>query len=174
MKRVAYGVALLALTTLGAGTSRAQIGRAVITGTAEGSPITGMAELTETAEGLRIAVSVSNVPPGLHGFHIHELGSCEDGGNAAGSHYNPEGVKHGDLLAEGFAGAHAGDLGNLEVGADGTGSFERVFPKLTLTKGPYTVANRAVILHANPDNFGQPTGNAGGRIGCGVISVRSP
>jgi Cu-Zn family superoxide dismutase len=150
-----------------------QTGHATIAAISPDSRVAGEAQLEQTGEGLRITVRISNAPAGLHGFHIHDGGSCENGGKAAGGHYNPDGVQHGDLLRDGTARAHAGDLGNLEGGADGTGSFTRVFPPLTLSGGQYPVGGRAFILHAQPDDFGQPTGNAGARIACGQIVLSS-
>lgn len=144
---------------------------AVIKGTKEGSPISGKADLTETPKGLKILVELSNVPPGKHGFHIHEKGSCAEEGNAAGSHYNPESAPHGDLFKDGFKHAHAGDFGNLEPEADGTLSVLTVVKGLALSGDDHNVANRAFILHENEDTFAQPTGNAGGRIACGVIEI---
>jgi len=75
---------------------------------------------------------LEHVPPGKHGFHIHENGDCGDGGKAAGGHYNPNGVSHGLLLRDGFQKAHAGDLGNVEIDANGRGKLEAVLPGLTL------------------------------------------
>lgn len=149
----------------------AATGSAVILGTKEGSAISGKAELTETPEGLKILVELSNVPPGKHGFHIHEKGSCAEEGNAAGSHYNPENVPHGDIFKDGFERAHAGDFGNLEPEADGTISVRTTVQGLSLSGDKHNVANRAFILHENEDTFAQPTGNAGGRIACGVIEI---
>ena len=151
----------------------AEHGQAAITGTKPDSKISGTATLTPTPDGLKVSIRVANVPPGLHGLHFHEHGSCDDGGNAAGGHYNPDKVKHGFLPKDGFTGAHAGDLGNIEVGLDGTGMLELTLPGLALTKGPHSVDGHAIILHEKPDDFGQPTGNAGARIGCGVISLGS-
>jgi Cu-Zn family superoxide dismutase len=135
------------------------------------SNVRGQASFTETAKGLLIKATVSKAPPGLHGFHIHEKGSCQDNGNAAGGHFNPDKVKHGKLVTDGFANAHAGDLGNISIAPNGSGSIRQTIPGLTLTKGKYAIANHAIILHAKKDDFGQPTGNAGGRIGCGVIKT---
>ena len=147
----------------------AETGRAVIQGTSEGSSVSGMATLTDTAEGLTVSIHVTGVSPGQHGWHIHQFGGCGDGGNAAGGHYNPEGVQHGFLPKDGFTKAHAGDFGNIDVGPDGTGSLELTLPGLSLSGGTYSVGGRAIILHEKTDDFGQPTGNAGGRIGCGTI-----
>ena len=142
---------------------------AEIKGTDASSSILGTVTFTEVPEGLRVEAEVSGVPAGRHGFHIHEKGDCGDHGIACGGHFNPDGVGHGDLLKDGFAHAHAGDLGNIEVGPDGTGKLDKTFPGLTLSEGKYSVLGRSVILHEKEDDFGQPTGNAGGRIACGVI-----
>lgn len=139
--------------------------------TGEGSSLSGKAAFIETEEGLKITVFISGASPGRHGFHIHEKGDCSDAGNAAGGHFNPEGAAHGDILKDGFKQAHAGDLGNIEIGSDGKGVLEKVVPGLTLKEGEYAVAGRALILHEKEDDFGQPTGNAGGRIACGVIQL---
>ncbi len=144
---------------------------AVIKGTQEGSTISGEATFTEATNGLNIEVKLVNVPPGKHGFHIHEKGDCGDTGNAAGGHYNPDGVMHGMVTKDGFEHAHAGDFGNIKITEDGTGTLKVFIPGLTLIGDKYNVAGRAVILHEKEDDFGQPTGNAGGRIGCGIIAV---
>ena len=149
----------------------AETGQATITATTEHSQLSGDVKLMDTPHGLHIVVNIRNAPPGLHGFHIHEFGSCADEGAAAGSHYNPKGVAHGHLATDGFDKAHAGDFGNLPVAPDGTSTLELIMPGLTLSGRPHAVAGRAVILHANPDDFSQPTGNAGGRIGCGPILI---
>jgi Cu-Zn family superoxide dismutase len=147
----------------------AETGRVVIRGTSEGSSVSGTATVAETPEGLTVSIHVAGVTPGQHGWHIHQFGSCDDAGNAAGGHYNPDGVPHGFLPKDGLAKAHPGDLGNIEVGSDGSGSLTVTLPSVTLSSGKYNVAGRAIILHEKVDDFGQPTGNAGGRIGCGSI-----
>lgn len=145
---------------------------AVVKGTAEGSPISGTISFEETGGGLKMNAEVSGLPAGKHGFHIHENGSCADAGKAAGSHFNPDKAQHGLLSKDGFTGAHAGDLGNIEIAADGTGKSEATLQGLSLSEGPYDVTGKSVILHEKEDDFGQPTGNAGGRIACGVIEKR--
>jgi Cu-Zn family superoxide dismutase len=146
--------------------------KAEIKGTSPDSTVTGLAKITEVEGGLKIEVELSGVtPPGKHGFHIHENGSCEDKGNAAGGHYNPDGVMHGSLLNDGFTKAHAGDFGNIDINDDGTGTLSVIVPGLSLSGEKYNVTGRAMILHEKEDDFGQPTGNAGGRIGCGIIEV---
>lgn len=155
----------------GARAAQAAAGVAQIEPTGPETAVSGIVYLEETPEGLEISAEVSNAGPGKHGFHIHENGSCEEGGKAAGGHFNPDGHEHGDLMKSGIGKTHAGDLGNIEVNEKGEGYLGGVFPGLTLTEGPYAVGGKAMILHAQEDDFGQPAGNAGGRIGCGVIEV---
>jgi Cu-Zn family superoxide dismutase len=166
MKQWALILALILMTISNgyAGTAKADI-----LGTDPGSTVNGTALLNDTTDGLEVRIIIHGAPAGTHGIHFHEKGSCDEGGDAAGGHYNPDSMKHGDVVKNGVAGAHAGDLGNIEIGADGKGSLNLVIPDLTVSGGRYNVTDRAVILHEKEDDFGQPTGNAGGRIGCGVI-----
>jgi len=151
----------------------ADTGKAVIKGTAEGSHVSGSATLKDTPQGLKVAVKVVGVPPGRHGLHIHEQGNCGDQGNAAGGHFNPAGVPHGFLPKDGSTKAHAGDMGNIQVNSKGSGKSTVILPGVSLkgTDGTPSVEGRAIIVHEKADDFGQPTGNAGGRIGCGVIMI---
>lgn len=146
-------------------------GVAEVKSTQEGPSVYGVVIFEEKEGGLQVVADISNAPPGKHGFHIHEKGSCEDQGNAAGGHFNPDGAPHGLVMKDGASMAHAGDLGNIEIDQDGTGMLDEFIPNLTLKEGKYAVGGLAVILHEKEDDFGQPTGNAGGRIGCGVIQV---
>ena len=149
--------------------ANAAIAKAAIQSTDPAIFLSGEATLEETPEGLQVNVSVVGVSPGRHGFHIHEKGDCGEKGNAAGTHFNPDAVGHGDLAKDGFGHAHAGDLGNIEIDPQGNGKLEKVLPGLTLMEGKYGVMGRSLVLHEKEDGFGQPTGNAGARIGCGVI-----
>lgn len=152
-----------------ANVSAAVSAKADIRGLGQNGEIQGLAVLEETADGLKIQVELQNVPPGEHGFHIHEYGDCAGEGKAAGGHYNPAAAEHGYLPEDDFHHAHAGDFGNIDVDAEGTGKKELLIPGLGLQNGIYNVAGRAFILHEKKDDFGQPTGNAGGRIACGPI-----
>lgn len=149
----------------------AESGTAVIRGTTEGSSVSGSATLVDTPAGVEVTIQVSGVSPGQHGLHIHQFGGCGNGGSDAGGHYNPDSVPHGFLPTDGFVKAHAGDLGNIEVAQDGTGSLHLILPGLVLSGGAYSIGARAIILHEKVDDFGQPTGNAGGRIGCGPVLI---
>lgn len=142
--------------------------KALITGTAEGSKISGEAVFTQKTDGVQIEVKVSGVDvPGKHGFHVHQYGSCADAGNAAGGHFNPKGSPHG-FSPKDLEKAHMGDMGNIEISETGEGELSILLPLATLS-GESGIAGRAVILHEKEDDFGQPTGNAGARIGCGII-----
>ena len=170
MKSVCLMLFVVLGLALSAGTVFAKSATAEIRGTIDGSSVGGTLRLQETPEGLKVNASLNGVSPGLHGFHIHENGACTEEGKAAGGHFNPDHADHGFLYHDGFAHAHAGDLGNMNIAADGTGELEVILPGLNLTEGKYNVSGKAVILHEKEDDFGQPTGNAGGRIGCGVIA----
>ena len=161
------------ITLVAATPAFAQTGQAILQPTTDDSPVSGQATFTDTPEGLDIVVDVSGASPGVHGLHIHQFGRCDDGGNAAGGHYNPDQVPHGFAPKDGFDHAHPGDLGNITVNASGIGHLELTVPGLTLIEGDYPIAGRGLVLHEKADDFGQPTGNAGGRLGCGPIVITS-
>lgn len=169
-KIIFAGLFLMAAT---AASVQANSAIAEIKGTAENSPIKGTVTFEDTTAGLRVRAQLANVPPGLHGFHIHEYGSCAEEGKAAGGHYNPAGTQHGMVVKDGVKHAHAGDMGNIKADASGGASLEVLIPGVSIAAGTYTVGGRAVILHEKADDFGQPVGNAGGRIGCGPILLVS-
>jgi Cu-Zn family superoxide dismutase len=131
----------------------------------------GMATLIEGTDGVRIALQVYNLPPGLHGFHIHEVGKCEKPEfKSAGGHFNPHGKNHGLKNPEG---PHVGDLPNLLVEPDGTATVTVLAPLVTLGSGKNSLfhpGGTALVIHAGPDDqMTNPSGNSGGRIACGVI-----
>lgn len=135
----------------------------------KGSKLKGTATLTETDGGVKVVLSVEGVTPGgEHGAHVHEKGDCSAPDfKSAGGHFNPQSNDHGLPVT---AKRHLGDLGNLAIGKDGKGSLEITIPGANLKKGdPNSFAGKAIIVHAKKDDGGQPTGNAGDRIGCGVI-----
>jgi Cu-Zn family superoxide dismutase len=131
----------------------------------------GMATFTEGAGGVRIVMEVKGLPPGAKGVHIHEVGKCEGPQFAsAGGHFNPEKKQHGTMNPQG---AHAGDLPNVTVGADGSGRLETTTNRVTLGGGAsslFDADGSALVIHAAADDFlTDPTGNSGGRTACGVI-----
>ncbi|RDW22366.1 superoxide dismutase family protein [Oceanobacillus arenosus] len=134
--------------------------------------IVATATLKESKDGIKIALEGKNLPPGVHGFHIHEVGLCEAPDfKSAGAHYNPTGAHHGfkDPL-----GPHVGDLKNIEVNEDGTVKVEVLADRLTLNpEGEntlFTDQGTALMIHEKEDDYiSQPGGDAGDRIACGVI-----
>jgi Cu-Zn family superoxide dismutase len=133
-----------------------------------GSKLKGKALLTETEGGVHVLLTLEGVDPGEHGSHVHEKGDCSaPDGASAGGHFNPASHDHGLPGAEK---RHLGDLGNIVIGKDGKGSLDITAPGANLKEGDaQSFIGRAIIVHAKKDDGGQPTGNAGGRIGCGVI-----
>jgi superoxide dismutase, Cu-Zn family len=134
-----------------------------------GSKVTGRAVFTELPSGgVKAEIWIENATPGTHGLHIHEKGDCSaPDGTSAGGHFNAEGNPH---AAPADAKHHNGDLGNIEVGADGKGHLEITSKDLTVKPGADSVVGKAVVFHEKADDLKtQPTGNAGGRFGCGVI-----
>jgi superoxide dismutase, Cu-Zn family len=134
-----------------------------------GSKLSGSAMLMEVEGGVKVTLSVEGVTPGgEHGAHIHEKGDCSSpDGKSAGGHFNPGGNEHALPTTPK---RHLGDLGNLTIGKDGKGSLEITIPGANLKAGdPNSFAGKAVIVHAKKDDGGQPVGNSGDRIGCGVI-----
>lgn len=132
----------------------------------------GTVAFTAEEGGVRVVVKLTGVPAGEHGFHIHEFGDCSaPDGTSAGGHFNPDNMAHG---AQHATARHVGDLGNVTADAEGNVTLNLLDPRLSLN-GPHTIIGRGLILHAQPDDFKtQPTGNAGGRIACGVIGVAKP
>ena len=131
----------------------------------------GEVTLTQGPRGVLIQARVSGLEPGPHGFHIHEVGSCEPDFTAAGGHYNPGDTGHG-VLDEG--GHHAGDLPNLIAHDDGAGLADYYTADVTLATGVkhslFDADGSAIVVHANPDSYGADP-MAGGRVACGVIEL---
>lgn len=142
---------------------------AVLSG-ASGSEVSGTATFTKTAEGkVKLVLSVNNLSAGKHAVHLHENGDCSAAdATSAGGHWNPEGEEHGKRGEGEF---HAGDINNLTVGEDGLGSLVMVVDGWSIGDGQDSdILNKAVIIHAEADDFtSQPSGAAGSRVACGVI-----
>ena len=118
--------------------------------------------------------TITGLKPGLHGFHIHEFGDMSDGCKSMGAHYNPDNVNHGDINE-----GHVGDLGNVEADEDGKADFSIKAHRVDLI-GDRSVVGRGLVIHADEDDLGKggddeslKTGNAGDRLACGVITLRS-
>lgn len=118
--------------------------------------------------------TITGLKPGAHGFHIHEFGDMSDGCKSMGGHYNPDNVNHGDLNE-----GHVGDLGNIEADEDGKADFSIKAHRVDLI-GDRSVVGRGMVVHEDEDDLGKggdeeslKTGNAGERLACGVITLRS-
>jgi Cu-Zn family superoxide dismutase len=135
-----------------------------------GATAHGSVHFTQLADStVDVEADLTGVPPGVHGFHVHDKGDCGDNGMAAGGHFNPSSMPHG---APDAVSHHSGDFGN--VTADDKGEVHARFNTHSITVAPGTtsVIGHAVILHANPDDLTtQPTGNAGARIACGLVNA---
>lgn len=105
---------------------------------------------------------------GEFGFHVHEKGDCSSPDfMSAGGHFNPGGKPHAHF---GKDERHAGDLPNLRADMEGNAVYVFQTKLLTVRPGPSSVIGRAIVIHANPDDYSsQPAGNSGPRIGCGLI-----
>ena len=166
-----YRTILIAALILSAACSR---GPTTATATLEprsGSPVTGTATFTEKGGKVEVAVRATSLSPGKHGVHVHEKGDCSSSdASSAGRHFAPGGGSH---AAPTDPNRHAGDLGNLEAGADGSGAVTVTTDKLTVAPGERSVIGRSIVIHDLPDDFKTelPPG-AGGRVACGVIQVQ--
>lgn len=145
---------------------------AVLKGT---SQVEGVVTLTQEDNGpTSVNVRVTGLTPGLHGFHLHEYGDTTNGCISTGAHFNPNGMTHG---APEDKVRHAGDLGNIVANADGVAEATIVDNQIPLS-GPNAVVGRAFVVHELPDDLGKgghelslSTGNAGGRLACGVVGL---
>lgn len=135
------------------------------------SGLSGTAVFKQKGKQVTLTVEIEGTTPGLHAVHIHEYGDCSaPDGTSAGGHWNPTNVAHGKWGVGEF---HLGDIGNMTVEDDGTGSIELTTDLWEIGTGSdIDVVGKSIIVHADADDFvSQPSGAAGARIGCGVITL---
>ncbi|MBC3875641.1 superoxide dismutase family protein [Undibacterium flavidum] len=133
----------------------------------------GKITVTESKYGLVLTPAMQGLKPGLHGFHVHQTGSCEpkekDGkmvpAGAAGGHYDPAGSNvHGTPWGDG----HLGDMPALFVDENGSATHAVLAPRLKLSD----LAGRSIMIHAGGDNHADHPamlGGGGARVSCGVV-----
>jgi Cu-Zn family superoxide dismutase len=192
--RHAWLAAAVALGLSACSSPSAQVGKPIVPQVATASAAAtlvdpqgqprGRVTLTRLAAGVEVVVNVEKLLPGAHGVHLHVNGRCTPGPDpsgrtidfgGAGPHFDPGASnRHGPPGLAPEAG-HIGDLPNIDVGADGTGTLRFVHPHATLDTGPNSALGRALIVHADPDDQrSNPAGNSGARQLCGVIDVARP
>ena len=139
---------------------------------ASGSLVSGTLAFVPMGDGVHVTGDIGGLAPNsTHGFHIHETGDCSAAdASSAGGHFNPSGEAHGRASAPHH---HLGDNDNLVADANGVAHVNAHFAGVVLGGGGADdIVGKAVIVHANPDDYAsQPSGNAGARIACGVISA---
>jgi Cu-Zn family superoxide dismutase len=138
------------------------------------STVRGVVTFREIDHEILIRVNLTGLPPGLHGFHIHECGDLSEGCQSACAHYNPTGAKHGGLKD---AESHAGDLGNILADDQGNCKMDMTTNKFHLQE----ILGRSLIIHGQADDLGvhntvesKTTGTSGARIACEIIGIAKP
>jgi superoxide dismutase, Cu-Zn family len=135
----------------------------------------GLATFTENADGVTVRLLIEGLTPSEHGWHLHEFGVCEPGGDepfiSAGEHWNPTNQPHGAPDAEEH---HVGDFGNLVASADGLAEVEITTTDFTFEAGVTSIFDEdgtSIVVHEGADDLAtDPDGNSGPRYACGVVA----
>ncbi len=153
---------------------KVEAAEAIISGTYSDTVVNGTAKFTTDKKGnvkLTLAITVLAKANQSVAVHIHEHGDCSDNGKASHGHWNPTKSAHGKWGGDSY---HVGDIGNVKLDAKGQGTLTITTDLWTL--GGYAFENivgKAIIVHGGVDDYTtQPTGNAGSRIGCGLIVAK--
>lgn len=132
-----------------------------------GTSTQGTVKFTQNKNEVTMDMNVYKLTPGTHAVHVHEFGDCSStDGKSAGGHWNPSKDEHGKWASEHF---HMGDIGNLVADKNGTARLIFKTDKWCLgcSDDSKNIVGKAIVIHAGKDDFHtQPTGDAGGRVGC--------
>lgn len=176
MKATRFLLAALAATALGGCSSMmggaSGPGAVASLAPTTGSTTTGSVNFVQRGGRVLVSGEVRGLKPNAeHGFHIHEKGDCSSGdGMSAGGHYNPNANPHG---RHGMGSHHAGDLVSLRADAAGAAKFSFESSTISVGGAMADVVGKGLIVHRDPDDYAtQPTGNAGPRLACAVITKR--
>ncbi|XP_072398744.1 superoxide dismutase [Cu-Zn]-like isoform X2 [Diabrotica undecimpunctata] len=138
------------------------------------SGVSGNVRFLQLPNGINVVGEIRGLPPGKHGFHIHQEGNISPSCLAAGGHFNPFDKHHG---GPDDADRHVGDLGNIEADKNGVALIDFHDNKISFD-GKTSIYGRSVVVHEKVDDLGKgghpdslKTGNAGGRLACGVVGV---
>ena len=137
-----------------------------------GNTTSGSVQFTQKGDRVQVSGEVRGLKPNAeHGFHVHEKGDCSaPDATSAGGHYNPGGRPHG---RHGAGAHHTGDLPSLKADANGVARFSFESASISVGAGAGDITGRGLIVHRDPDDYTtQPTGNAGARLACAVITRR--
>lgn len=131
----------------------------------------GTAQLVASGDTVTLAVAVAGISEGAHGFHLHTTGTCtRPDFTSAGGHLNPTGEGHG---LEDDDGSHLGDLPNLVANSSGTATARVTLrgSRADILSALFDGDGTAIVIHADPDDgTSEPSGNAGKRVACGVLT----
>ena len=137
-----------------------------------GNTAAGTVTFVQSGELVKVSGSVKGLKPNAeHGFHVHEKGDCSSGdGLSTGGHSNPGGKAHGQ---HGMGEHHTGDLPSLKADANGVATFSFESRTIRLGGSANDIVGKGLIVHRDPDDYKtQPTGNAGPRLACAVITAK--
>lgn len=146
-----------------------------------GKKCKGKVIISEHNDGLKFDIDLTNMTPGLHGFHIHETGNLEEGCSSCCAHFNPLNKQHGGTSDMDGKNRHLGDLGNINVDKSGNCKMTKIDKYLKLRGYKFNILGRSIVVHEDEDDLGRggnpeslKTGNAGKRLACGVIGYKDP